>query len=583
MIAGSRLTVNSPLVPVLALPYIRPVQTALHILSLVSELKTEAKGGTIVNTEFYRKERAAWFFIRKDGTHSALGFVYHPAGSGFYLVPASKLKLETREKPWPIFDLHGGEVIDIKQLGLDRIFYLTVRKNDTTQHVMFETIGPNGNIWLLDDRFGRQAVLRNRDYTQGERYESSPLAGRLNPLELTAPAMQELLHLHSHSANLALFVEKNLIGFNRTLAREAVKRAGLVDVSLADLDISRIESLANEIRDIAERFREPHAGYLYTIAGGAEVYPFKLSLVDEPPEKFKTLSLAVMAMTGRRQTKVEEADQRKSTLEVVDKAVARLSRRILKLEHDIKEASDFEKYRKLGELLQINFSLIKRGLRSLKVPDIFSDARDLVNIPLDPALTPRDNVEAYFRKHRKGREGLELLERRLVVTREELGELEKIRVELERNFDGAFEQYRNELTALVPREVRAESPQPRLPYREYKLSTGVTIFVGRDGSDNDRTTFEFAKPYELWFHTQQCAGSHVVLKFPNKSFVPSKREIEETAAIAAHFSKAKNDSLVPVAYTERRYVRKPRNAKPGLVTIEREKSVMVPPRKPTEK
>ncbi len=75
----------------------------------------------------------------------------------------------------------------------------------------------------------------------------------------------------------------------------------------------------------------------------------------------------------------------------------------------------------------------------------------------------------------------------------------------------------------------------------------------------------------------------MVLKFPNKSFVPSKREIEETAAIAAHFSKAKNDSLVPVAYAERRYVRKPRNAKPGLVIIEREKSVMVPPRKPTDK
>jgi predicted ribosome quality control (RQC) complex YloA/Tae2 family protein len=71
-----------------------------------------------------------------------------------------------------------------------------------------------------------------------------------------------------------------------------------------------------------------------------------------------------------------------------------------------------------------------------------------------------------------------------------------------------------------------------------------------------------------------------VLKFPNKSFEPSRREIEETAAIAAWHSKARNDSLVPVVYTERKYVRKPRKAKPGLVTVERETSVMVEPRPP---
>jgi predicted ribosome quality control (RQC) complex YloA/Tae2 family protein len=106
------------------------------------------------------------------------------------------------------------------------------------------------------------------------------------------------------------------------------------------------------------------------------------------------------------------------------------------------------------------------------------------------------------------------------------------------------------------------------------------VFIGREGADNDRTTFEFAKPYELWFHAQQCPGSHVVMKFPNKSFKPSKAEIEETASYAAWHSKARNDSLVPVIYAERKYVRKPRKAKPGLVTVEREKSVMVEPKQP---
>jgi predicted ribosome quality control (RQC) complex YloA/Tae2 family protein len=123
---------------------------------------------------------------------------------------------------------------------------------------------------------------------------------------------------------------------------------------------------------------------------------------------------------------------------------------------------------------------------------------------------------------------------------------------------------------------------PRLPYREYTLSTGARIYVGRDGADNDSTTFQHAKPFELWFHAQQCPGSHVILKFPNKSFVPSKIEIEETASAAAFYSKARKNKLVPVIYTERKYVRKPRGAKAGLVVVDREKSVMVPPRDPSE-
>ncbi|UCE25102.1 MAG: DUF814 domain-containing protein, partial [Candidatus Zixiibacteriota bacterium] len=164
---------------------------------------------------------------------------------------------------------------------------------------------------------------------------------------------------------------------------------------------------------------------------------------------------------------------------------------------------------------------------------------------------------------------------------DELGGLTAIQNDLEQNFDSARQKYEPEIMSLLPGERAEREVAPRLPYRPYVLSSGLTIFVGRDGADNDRTTFEFARPYELWFHTQQCAGSHVVMKYPNKSFEPSRREIEETAAIAAYFSKARKDSLVPVVYTQRKYVRKPRRAKPGLVLVEREKSVMVEPTKPS--
>ena len=207
-----------------------------------------------------------------------------------------------------------------------------------------------------------------------------------------------------------------------------------------------------------------------------------------------------------------------------------------------------------------------------------------MTVALDPKLTGAENADRYYKKYQKGREGLAITERRLANSRQELARLEEIAAEFERDPDGARARFASELTSLTGRDSssgpRAEQA-PRLPYREYATSTGLKVFVGRDGTDNDDTTFKHIKPYELWFHASQCAGSHVGLKFPSKSFVPSKTEIQEAAEIAAWFSKARNNASAPVNYTQRRYVRKPRKAKPGLVTIEREKTIMVVPQKPS--
>ena len=555
------------------------MQTALHIVSLVDELRREIVGGEIVSTEFYKKRRAAYFFVRKDKTTHALGFVFHPAGWGTFCVPAGKVRIDSPEKPWPIFGLDGAKVGGVVMEDIDRIFELHVEQNGETKRVVFEVLGPNGNLWLLNNDGGRMATLRNKPFEQGERYESTPAGERLDPFETTT---EQLAETATEEDNIALvtFLKKNLAGFNETLAREVISRAAVEPHSLSDVTPDHWTELARHIRQVASFFRSPDKGYLHPLRGGIEVYPFKLKAVEIEPEKFKTLSLAILELTQRRQTANVEEDREKLITQAVSRAVKRLQRRIANIEEDLSTAADFETYKRYGELLQINMTTIKKGMDALTLDDIYYDPPQRVTIPLDPAMSPSENIDDYFKRHRKGREGLELLQRRLEITRDELAELEQMQGALNNDFDSAEQQYQSELQSLLPREKEKQDSAPRLPYKEMTLSTGLTIFVGRDGSDNDRTTFEFARPHEFWFHTQQCPGSHVVMKFPNKKFEPSKREIEETAAIAAWHSKARNDSLVPVIYTERRYVRKPRKAKPGLVTVEREKSVMVVPKKP---
>ncbi len=555
------------------------MQTALHIKSLVAELRHEIFEGKIVATEFYRKERAAYFIIKKK-QRLALSFVYHPVKWGTYLVPASKISLDTREKPRPIFEIEGAVVTNVEQLDLDRIFSVTLEKDKLFYRLLFEAIGPNGNVWLLDKNSTKLATLRKKEYEPGEKYEPFSPPERLDPGSVTSEALEDLAGNHP-GVTPSILIERYVQGYSTTLAREIASRAGLDNISADQLDTASLKTLADTIKSTTDAFERFDVGYLYSIRGKHEAYPFKLSSSEQQPQKLKSLSLAVMSACEMQQTVTEQVDEEKTVINAVKRGIKRLEKKLSNIEKDISEAANYEHYKKLGELLKINFDAIKRGMTTLKVDDIYADSGDSITIELDPSLSPNDNAESYFKRYRKGREGLELLTRRLQITGEELAELQNIETDLEANFDSARSRYEQEIAALLPREASKDEITPRLPYRDYTLSTGLRIFVGRDGSDNDRTTFDFARPYELWFHTQQCAGSHVVMKFPNKNFEPSKREIEETAAIAAYFSKARKDSLVPVLYTPRKYVRKPRKAKPGLVTVEREKSVMVEPQKPS--
>jgi len=536
----------------------------------------------IVSTEFYKKERTACFFLKIKGKSlQVLVYSYHPSAYGFYLVPASKFKITTREKPWPVFGLDGATATGLEQVGLDRIVRVDIEQGRKKSTVIFEALGVNGNIWHTDAGGGILATLRNRKFKPGDKYEPpSPLAG-LDPFNITPDGFIKSVQARSKQTTLAYFIEKNVLGFDRTMAIETVRRAGLdfVETSVID-DAPAVENLCCQITQIAQWFESGTTGYLYSVRRALEAYPFKLKISENEPEKFKTLSMAMMALAERRQAGVEEASEEKKVLSIVDRAMKKIQKRIPKLEQDIAEASGYGFYKKQGELLKINMGLLKKGMTEIEVDDVYLEPHEKIKIPLDKALSPPDNIESYFKKYRKGREGLNLLKRRLEITQGEYEELLKMLVDLENNFDRSYERYKSEISSLLPRAGKKDETGPHLPYKEHQLSTGLTIFVGRDGADNDRTTFEFARPYELWFHAQQCPGSHVVMKFPNKAFKPSKREIEETAAAAAFHSKAKNNSLVPVIYTERKYVRKPRKAKSGLVTVEREKSVMVAPKKP---
>lgn len=122
----------------------------------------------------------------------------------------------------------------------------------------------------------------------------------------------------------------------------------------------------------------------------------------------------------------------------------------------------------------------------------------------------------------------------------------------------------------------ARAAAPRVPYRTYRSSGGIAIWVGRGAASNDELTFGAAAPNDVWLHARDAAGAHVVLRWTNADTPPAK-DLREAASLAAWHSKSRGAAVVPVDWTRRKHVRKPRGAKPGTVILREERTIMVRP------
>ena len=536
-------------------------------------------GAKLVRTEYYKKEREAYLIFGNGDTKSALGVIFHPVSFGAFIVPESKAKVETSEKPWPFFQqVKGATVESVTQLGFDRIFKIVLNQEEEKYAAIVEAIGPNANLWLLDHDDMIMATLRHKKYDESKSYSPPPGGERLNPMALDIEKLKEALGKHRDLApDIAL--KKCIVGLDDILANEVANRADIKSGSpVGDLNSTDIRKILGAISEITAKFTNDDRGYVWNLAGHSFAYPFKLKSLPAEPEKFGSLSLAVLAAIRNKKDHKIEISEKEEIIGTISRSIAKLQRKIVGIEQDLATADRYDEYRLKAELLKINLRNINKGAAKVSLEDKYGSGAEVV-IKLDPALSPSENAEDYFKKYRKGKEALDLLKRRLEITRQELASSKEMLNELERNYDQAYEKYHSEIASVSTTEDKKKAIGPRLPYKPFTLASGVTIFVGRDGEDNDRTTFAYAKPYELWFHTSQCPGSHVVMKFPDKNFKPSKAEIVEAASVAAYYSKARKSKTVPVIYTERKYVRKPRKAKPGLVTVEKEKMVMVEPKK----
>jgi predicted ribosome quality control (RQC) complex YloA/Tae2 family protein len=277
---------------------------------------------------------------------------------------------------------------------------------------------------------------------------------------------------------------------------------------------------------------------------------------------------------------VERLKQKKADLtKILNTSLDRVKKKMVLQQEKLREVSDRDKLRLYGELTTANIYSIAPGATTFSTLNYYSENGEYMDIPLDPTLSPQGNAQKYYKQYSKAKSAytntttylqeslneLEYLESVIqnLVTCETTAEIAEIRQELvEQGY------------ILKKSSTQKKKEQP-LPPVKYVSSDGFEILAGRNNLQNDRLTLKTAGSNDIWLHTRNIPGSHVIIRAQRVETPPST--LLEAAEIAAFHSKAAHSSNVPVDYTRVKNVKKPPGSKPGMVIYENFKTLIVSP------
>lgn len=388
--------------------------------------------------------------------------------------------------------------------------------------------------------------------------------------------------------DLKRWLSEGGLHLNKTLVMEWLNRLGNEnDITRARMDLaafmdglktekSRIYYVNRTVRLFSPRsmdhFREKEEAKGHT--------------VDE--RVFDTINDGLLVYVTEKSRADQLEDVTAELVKACRKRIRKDSALLLALEQDRKKAEGYPEQERRAQLLNIHVARLKRGLQRIEVPDIYAGDGSLITLDLDPELSPQENVAKYFAQAKKLKASVRKIEERMNGLAQNRTQLETRLHELldgrldEKRRRSLYERFVGEgWIKKTPARVRKPKDEnEEMVFREYRVHGDWSVYVGQNDKKNDLLTFRFAKKDDLWFHARGVPGSHVVLRRAGRKDHPGKLALEQTAGLAAFYSKAKTSGLVPVSYTERKYVRKPKGAAPGQVLMEREEVILVPPGEP---
>ncbi len=471
--------------------------------------------------------------------------------------------------------LQGGRIVDIAQKDAERIIEISLETLNelgftVSKKLIFEIMGKHSNIILVDmttgkiiDSIKRVSIdaSRVRQLLPGLLYEYPPAQDKIAYKEITAGDLADL----AQSGNSKAFLSR-VGGISPAIARE---------LSLAAAPEDRIAGIADSVR------LKSFVPRVYTDDKGVpqEFHITDLAEFENGARRldFDTLSQCLAWYFDHKQSSNRAKQKSSDLVKSVSAALDKLYLKKQRLSEDLLKAENSDDLRLYGELLTANLHLVKTGDKEVTVVNYYDNSQ--VTIPLDPRFTPAKNAQHYYKRYGKAMTAIKEKQIQLEETGSEIAYLESVLTYLQ-NTDKVeeIEALRGELveTGYVRRRKQQfkEKKYKAQPHR-YVVDGGFTVLVGRNNRENDILTLKTAAKTDLWLHTKDIPGSHVIVQSGGAEL--SEKAIFQAAAIAAWHSKGRDSENVPVDYVKVRYVKKPAGAKPGMVIFTNNRTVWVNP------
>lgn len=490
--------------------------------------------------------------------------------------------------------LSGGRIIAIKQKDCERIIefsFETLNELGFTlgKKLIFEIMGKHSNIILVDTESGNIVdaikrvsidTSRARQVLPGMRYEYPPAQDKIGFDELT---FEEFAALQPSSK-----IYLNTIGgISPAISRE-----------LADRVLNRGKQEAFEFIEAASQIGDTSE----TTLARASRQEIKPVIYYEDKECTKPLDYHVMNLSELEESaysrhfdsmsecidsffsgKVNSSLVKQRSHDLYKKVQAMYDKAVLKkqkLSEDLISAQDSEYLRLYGEILTANLHAVKPGISKVKLMNYYDGSE--IEIPLDTRFSASKNAQIYFKKYGKSKTAIKEKTSQLKETQADIDYLDSVLSFLDEpeNSDD-IEAVRAELVEggyLKPRKLKGKALKLKPSPHRYKSPSGFDILVGRNNKENDLLTLKTASKSDIWLHTKDIPGSHVILKTNGENAAAD--DIYCAAAIAAWHSKAKSSANVAVDYVPVRYVKKPSGAKPGMVIFTNNHTVYIDPALP---
>lgn len=303
-----------------------------------------------------------------------------------------------------------------------------------------------------------------------------------------------------------------------------------------------------------------------------------VALSDEQREVLEARGLAIaeaLAADGLESHRAEVA-------KILDRAKQRIERRIAAVRGDLEKIAQADRIAAKAQWLVAEAAKAPRGATELVVTDWSTGEPMPLKVPLDPSKSAKDQVAAMFKRAKRLRLGARIAEDRLATAQKQLDAVELARLCAgEATSLPELDEVLREAKRAAPRDVslpgtttasapKAQKKTGRTPYRTFVARSGRSLLVGKGAADNDALTLHVAHPHDLWLHAKDRTGAHVIVQLDKGQTCPAE-DLVDAAHLAAHFSDARDEKIVDVQYTERRYLRKPKGSPPGFVVVDREK------------